>query len=136
MSRLLSVELLLHVGDPGFHVMVVEYLRVPEYVLLVLGLREKTWPGRDSHHDLPCINGQVSIVEAPVKLLIRHGLVRGVVVGSQVVVGEGFGGRYPLLRIKDKHALEEIDGYLMSVLVHITDPDRKLRMTYLNRRRS
>jgi hypothetical protein len=56
------------------------------------------------------------------------------VVGSKVIVGEGLGGRYPLLRIEDKHALKEIDGYCMSVLVDIAD--RPLKMTYLSRRRS
>lgn len=40
------------------------------------------------HHHLPSINGEIRIVEAPVELFSRSGLIRRVVVRRQVLVGE------------------------------------------------
>ncbi len=54
---------------------------------------------------------KVSVVEAPIKLLVGDGLVGRVMVGSQVLVGQALGGRYPCLRVEDEHALQEVDRY-------------------------
>jgi len=64
---------------------------------------------RGLHHDLPGVDGQVGIVEAPVELLLGHRLVRRVVIRSKVIMRQRLGGGYPLLGVEDEHALEEID---------------------------
>lgn len=70
----------------------------------------------DSHHDLPCVDGQIGVVEAPVELLLGDGLIGGVVVRSQVLVGQSLGGCYPLLGIEHEHALQEVNGRGVGVL--------------------
>lgn len=62
------------------------------------------------HHDLPCINGQIGIVETPVELLIGHRLIGGVVVGREVVISQGVGRGDTLLGVKNQHSLEKFDG--------------------------
>lgn len=81
-------------------------------------------PAKDSnhsylHHNLPCVNRQVSVVETPVELLLGDGLIRGIVVRCKVLVAQGLGGCYPRLGVKDQHALQQIHRYLESAL-HIT----------------
>lgn len=64
----------------------------------------------NSHHDLPCVDREIGVVETPIELLLGNRLVGGVVVGRKVLVGQGLGGSYPLLGVKDKHALEKVDS--------------------------
>ena len=60
------------------------------------------------HHDLPGIDGEVCVVEAPIKLLGRLGLVRRVVIRRDVFMRERLcrGDSFP--GIKDKHLLEKV----------------------------
>ena len=62
------------------------------------------------HHDLPRVNRQVGIIETPIKLLFGDGLVCGIVVGCQVLMGEGVGGCYALLGVEDEHTFQKIDS--------------------------
>ena len=55
------------------------------------------------HHHLPGVDWQVSIVEAPVELLLCLWLVRRVMIRRDVFVRESFGGCYPFPRIEDEH---------------------------------
>lgn len=64
----------------------------------------------NSHHDLPCVHGEIGVVETPIELLLGNRLVGGIVIRSKVLVGEGLGGRDALLGIEDKHFLEEVDS--------------------------
>lgn len=73
------------------------------------------------HHDFPRIDRKVRIVERPIELLLRDRLVGGVVVRRQVGVRKRVAGSYTLLRVEDKHVLEQIDGYgnVSAVLVSV-----------------
>lgn len=62
------------------------------------------------HHDLPCIDGQVSIVETPIELLLSYRLICRVMVGREIVVSKSLSGGYALLGVKDKHTLEKINS--------------------------
>lgn len=62
------------------------------------------------HHDLPGVDWEIGIVEAPIELLSGDGFVGWVVVGSNVFVLETFSGVYSLSRIEDQHLLEECEG--------------------------
>lgn len=62
------------------------------------------------HHDLPCINRQIGVVETPVEFFLSHRLVCRVMVGRKVVVSESLSGSYSLLGVKDKHAFEKVNG--------------------------
>lgn len=66
--------------------------------------------GENPHHDLPRVDRQIGVVEAPVKLLLRHGLVGRVVVRRQVLVGQRLLRRYPLLGVEDEHPFQQVDG--------------------------
>lgn len=55
-------------------------------------IREKLTQDLAVHHHLPCIDRQIRIVKAPVKLLRRGRLIRRVVVRRQVLVRETVGG--------------------------------------------
>lgn len=103
--------LVFHLSDAGgFDVVVVENLRVPVMSGSV-DCTEKEGKGvLDSHHNLPCVDGEVSVVETPIELLLGSGLVGGVMVRGQVLVGEGLGGCYPLLGVEDEHAFKEVNG--------------------------
>lgn len=105
----LRVELVLDVAR-GLDVVVVEDLRVPGEHLSAKRLVHVT-DRQDVHHDLPRVHGQVGIVKAPVKLLLGHGLVAGVVVRREVLVRESLGRRYPLLGVEHQHALEQVNSY-------------------------
>lgn len=59
----------------------------------------------DVHHNFPRVNGQVCIVERPVKLLLRNRLISGVVVWGEVWVSESLLRSYTLLRVEDQHVL-------------------------------
>lgn len=63
------------------------------------------------HHHLPSINGQIRIVEAPVELFSRSGLVRRVVVRRQVFVCETVRRVDTCSRVKDEHLFEQVEGY-------------------------
>ena len=63
------------------------------------------------HHYLPGIHGEVRIVKAPVNLLRSLWFVGGIMIGGNIFVSQGFGGVDALAWIKDKHFLEEIEGY-------------------------
>ena len=63
------------------------------------------------HHHLPGIDWQVSIVEAPVELLLRFRLIGSVVIWRDVFVCESFGGRYPFPGIKDEHFVQKVERY-------------------------
>lgn len=81
------------------------------------GRTSRPLPAPDySHHDLPCIHGQVSIVKTPVELLFGDRFIRWIMVRREVVVTQCVGCCYPLLGIKDQHALQQINRYLMSEL--------------------
>ena len=62
------------------------------------------------HHDLPGIDGEVGVVEAPVELFRRFGLIRRIMVRRDVFVRERLGRGDTLARVEDKHLLEEVDG--------------------------
>jgi len=68
------------------------------------------------HHDLPCVYGQIGVIETPVELLIGHGLIGGVVVRSEVVISQGVGRGDTLLGVENQHPLEKLDGSRISVL--------------------
>jgi hypothetical protein len=76
----------------------------------------KTRISRNSHHDLPGVNGQVSIVERPVELLLGNGLIGRVVVRCEVGVGERGAGLYAGARVEDQHLLKELNGLRVCVL--------------------
>jgi len=57
------------------------------------------------HHDLPCVDGQVCIVEGPIELLLRDRLIGWVVVRGQVWVCKRLLRSYTLLGVKDQHVL-------------------------------
>jgi hypothetical protein len=63
-----------------------------------------------SHHDLPCVDRKIGIVERPVELLLCLGLVGRVVVWGKVWVGKGLLGLDSLPGVEDQHVLEQIDG--------------------------
>jgi hypothetical protein len=63
------------------------------------------------HHHLPGVDWQVSIVEAPVKLLLRFRLIRRVVIWRDVFVCESFVSSYPFPGIKDKHLVQKVKRY-------------------------
>jgi hypothetical protein len=63
------------------------------------------------HHNLPCVDWQVSIVERPVKLLLSHRLIGRVVVWRKVFVRKGLCCCDALLGVEDQHSLEEVDCY-------------------------
>jgi hypothetical protein len=62
------------------------------------------------HHNLPCINRQIGVVETPVKLFLGHRLVCRIMVGRKIIVSESLSGSYPLLGVKDKHAFEKVNS--------------------------
>lgn len=88
--------------------------------------------GQNSHHDLPCIDRQISIVEAPVKLLVGNGLIGGVVVGAEVLVGEGVSCGDTLLGVENEHPLEEVDGCIFGQ----TNISQRQQSTHQNHLRS
>lgn len=57
------------------------------------------------HHDFPCVNGQISIVERPIELLFSDWLIGRIVVRRKVWVSECLLRSYTLLRVKDEHVL-------------------------------
>lgn len=59
---------------------------------------------------LPGINRQVSVVERPIERLGRDGLVRRVVVWSQILVCERLSGVDTSARVEDEHLLEKVEG--------------------------
>lgn len=60
------------------------------------------------HHNLPGVDGQIGVVERPVKDLGSDWLILGVVVGLQVGVVQGVASSDTLLGVKHKHALQQI----------------------------
>lgn len=107
--------LLLHLLSRRVHIMVVEYLRVPVKALLAFESVSVRARG-DIHHDLPSVHWQIGVVEAPVELLLSHGLIGGVMVRGEVVVRERLGGRYSLLGVEDEHPLQEVDSRRVGIL--------------------
>jgi len=73
------------------------------------------------HHNLPCVNRQISVVEAPIELLLGHRLVGRVMVWRKVLVLECLGCRDALLGIEDEHALEEVDSGRFGILEPILE---------------
>lgn len=100
----------------GIHVVVVKNLRVPGKVSDC-----RTFRGECSHHDFPCVNGEIRIVERPVELLFRTRLVGGVVVGSKVWVGESLLSLDTLSRVEYEHVLEQVDGCDLSDMLLTSD---------------
>ena len=77
------------------------------------GLNEKQ-PSAEmmhSHHDFPGVDREISIIEGPIELLLRHGFVGGVVVRREIFVREGFASADPRSGIKHEHSFEEIDRW-------------------------
>lgn len=60
------------------------------------------------HHHLPGVDGQIGVVEGPVKDLGSDWLILGVVVGLQIGVVQGIASSDTLLGVKHKHALQQI----------------------------
>ena len=88
---------------------------IKQAVRIRQGIRQKSGGGsrcggRYAHHDLPGIGRQVSIIERPIELLFRSGLVRGVVVRCKVLVLQTLFGRNPFPGVEYQHLLEEVDG--------------------------
>lgn len=63
------------------------------------------------HHHFPGVDWQVSVVEAPVELLLRFRLVLSVVIWCDVFVCESFGSSYPLPGIEDEHLVQKVKRY-------------------------
>lgn len=100
--HLISVELRLGLeGNCRVDVMIVQDFRVPGRWLAKLARDSKLASPRSLHHDLPRINGEFGVVEAPVELLVGHRLVGGIVVRGKVLMRQGLSGSYPLLGVKD-----------------------------------
>lgn len=80
--------------------------------------RQDVWHTQDFtvHHDLPCINREICIVETPIELFTRDGLVRWVVVRRYILMCQGIRCTYPFSGIKDKHFLQEIKRLSIDVL--------------------
>lgn len=75
------------------------------------------------HHDLPCVNGQVSIVERPVERLFRLGLVGRVVVRSEVWMCERFSGADTCAGVENEHLFEQIQCHRVGVLELLREGD-------------
>lgn len=63
------------------------------------------------HHDLPSVDGQVSVVETPVEDLSRCGLVGWVVVRREVLVRQALGSGDARSRVEHEHLLEQVQSY-------------------------
>lgn len=91
----------------GFDVVVIKNLRVPAD-------KSARFPSHSSwvfiHHNLPCVDRQVGVVETPIKLLLGNRLISGVMVRAKVVMGERLGCRNALLGVEDEHPLKKVDS--------------------------
>lgn len=101
-------------------VMVVKNLRVPVGLYVSHLYVCKNSSQSYLHHNFPCVNGQVRIVETPIELFFRDRLICGVVVRCKVLVAQGLSGCYPRLGVKDQHALQQVHRYFRSA-PHIVD---------------
>lgn len=68
------------------------------------------------HHNLPCIDWQICIIERPIELLVCYGLIGGVVVWREIWMCKCLTGIYALLRVEDEHLLEHIHRICVCVL--------------------
>lgn len=67
------------------------------------------------HHDLPGVDGEIGIGEAPVKDSLGDGLIGLIVVGGKIFVGESLGGGDTLAGIENKHLLEKVQGLRIGI---------------------
>jgi hypothetical protein len=89
-------------------VVVVEDFRVPAPV----SIHYHATLARDSHHDLPSVNGQVCVVKRPIELLLCAWLIGGVVIWGEVWVSQRFRGLDTFPRVEDQHVLKQINRYV------------------------
>lgn len=68
------------------------------------------------HHDLPCVNRQVGVVERPVECLLSLGLVSRVVVRSEVWMRKSLSGADTRSRVEDEHLFEQIQCHRVCIL--------------------
>lgn len=62
------------------------------------------------HHDFPCVHREIRVIKGPVKLLLCHRLIGGIVIWCQIFVCKTFCSLDSLLGIENEHSLEKIDG--------------------------
>ena len=75
------------------------------------------------HHHTPGVDWQISVVEVPVELGLRDGLVSGVVVWREVWVCERLSRGDTLLGVEHEHALKQVDGIRLDALEALLEWD-------------
>ena len=61
------------------------------------------------HHDLPCVDWEICIVERPVEFLFCHGLIRWIMVRRKIFMSKPLTSRDSFSRVKDQHLFQEIN---------------------------